>query len=310
MIRRPPRSTLFPYTTLFRSCAAAIRDQPGRGAAPVEAGESAVAARPQARDHEPGTGDPRRGTGSGMNMREPFTASDLDELDARLYSQACRVVPMNDIFKGDIGRTVIGLRHDVDDNQGSLDTAMRMAEWEFEHGYSSTYYLLHGSHYWGDDMLIKAEQLVDLGHEVGIHVNALAEALRQNRDPHMILSEALAELRSAVRVTGCVAHGDSLCHSALFVNDELFVECRRPSMGDHRRTLTHAGVQVKLDPVSREVYGLDYDASWLSRGHYLSDSGGRWSEPVSDVAAAFGHGQLHMLVHPDWWAEAFVGVAA
>src|SRR5256885_4722268 len=30
MIRRPPRSTLFPYTTLFRSAA---RDEPGDGAA-------------------------------------------------------------------------------------------------------------------------------------------------------------------------------------------------------------------------------------------------------------------------------------
>src|SRR5256885_9648763 len=28
MIRRPPRSTLFPYTTLFRSLAAAVHDQP------------------------------------------------------------------------------------------------------------------------------------------------------------------------------------------------------------------------------------------------------------------------------------------
>src|SRR3712207_8506488 len=30
MIRRPPRSTLFPYTTLFRSHAAAPQEQPGR----------------------------------------------------------------------------------------------------------------------------------------------------------------------------------------------------------------------------------------------------------------------------------------
>src|SRR5258708_29072879 len=28
MIRRPPRSTLFPYTTLFRSCKVAIRTAP------------------------------------------------------------------------------------------------------------------------------------------------------------------------------------------------------------------------------------------------------------------------------------------
>src|SRR5258708_20489566 len=30
MIRRPPRSTLFPYTTLFRSCSPAISTFPGR----------------------------------------------------------------------------------------------------------------------------------------------------------------------------------------------------------------------------------------------------------------------------------------
>src|SRR5438105_8669893 len=28
MLRRPPRSTLFPYTTLFRSCVAPVRRQP------------------------------------------------------------------------------------------------------------------------------------------------------------------------------------------------------------------------------------------------------------------------------------------
>src|SRR5688572_31076573 len=28
MIRRPPRSTLFPYTTLFRSCIRVLRDRP------------------------------------------------------------------------------------------------------------------------------------------------------------------------------------------------------------------------------------------------------------------------------------------
>src|SRR3712207_6898911 len=33
MIRRPPRSTLFPYTTLFRSPRLARRPGPGRGAA-------------------------------------------------------------------------------------------------------------------------------------------------------------------------------------------------------------------------------------------------------------------------------------
>src|SRR5437764_4940746 len=40
MIRRPPRSTLFPYTTLFRSRAPPGREGPGRGSYPFTAGRS------------------------------------------------------------------------------------------------------------------------------------------------------------------------------------------------------------------------------------------------------------------------------
>src|SRR5256885_7922882 len=44
MIRRPPRSTLFPYTTLFRSCRGAARwrasHRPGRAAREVRRGEA------------------------------------------------------------------------------------------------------------------------------------------------------------------------------------------------------------------------------------------------------------------------------
>src|SRR6266508_4865639 len=35
MIRRPPRSTLFPYTTLFRSAASPRGHRPARGGAPI-----------------------------------------------------------------------------------------------------------------------------------------------------------------------------------------------------------------------------------------------------------------------------------
>lgn len=244
-----------------------------------------------------------------MNLSAPFTASDLEELDARLYSQAERVVPMYDIHRGDTGPRVLGLRHDVDDNTGSLDTALRMAEWEFERGYSSTYFLLHGSHYWNEEMLICAEHIQELGHEVGLHVNAVAEALRTDRDPRAILREAIDELRTAVRVVGVVAHGDNLCHEAFFVNDEMFIESRRPNCGADNRTLRWNGHTVKLHPVSRADYGIEYDANWLSRGDYLSDSGGKWSQFFDGVCERFGEGQLHMLVHPDWWSEAFVEVA-
>src|SRR2546426_1343788 len=39
MIRRPPRSTLFPYTTLFRSLRAASRNPVGRGGATILAAD-------------------------------------------------------------------------------------------------------------------------------------------------------------------------------------------------------------------------------------------------------------------------------
>src|SRR3712207_6871942 len=55
MIRRPPRSTLFPYTTLFRS----LR---GAGAAPVDAEEGAADAgrRGPAHGRHPGAGEALR----------------------------------------------------------------------------------------------------------------------------------------------------------------------------------------------------------------------------------------------------------
>src|SRR3712207_8789012 len=43
MIRRPPRSTLFPYTTLFRSFGAVIADQPDKGGAELAAALARVA---------------------------------------------------------------------------------------------------------------------------------------------------------------------------------------------------------------------------------------------------------------------------
>lgn len=245
-----------------------------------------------------------------------FDRRDLEQLDKLLYSRADRVVPMRDIWKGDVGRNVIGLRHDVDAaserTEDAFETALAMAQWEFNRGYSSTYYLLHGSHYWTTENLARAMEFEALGHEVGLHVNGIAEAFRQKRDPVDIVSEALAELREFVRVEGCVAHGDDLCYGKngrlLFVNDEMFLESQRPSMGDPCRIVTHGDIAVPIAPVSRADLGLGYDASWLSRGNYLSESGGRWSQPLTEVADTFGNGQLHILVHPDWWRHAFLGV--
>lgn len=235
-----------------------------------------------------------------MRDAAPFLPDDLDHFD-QLLAKADRVVPMVDVFHGDRHDHTIGLRHDVDDNHGSLDTALKLGEWEHARGYRATFYLLHDSHYW-PNVHDAARELFELGHEVGIHVNAIGEAIRQNRDPKTILSEALHHLRCAVPVVGMVAHGDPLCHQHRFVNDELFMECRRPTYGPASRT---AGT-VLIDPVSMWEFGIKYDANWIGRGDYLSDSGGRWSQPFDEVLEQWpATGQLHILQHPDWWARAF-----
>jgi hypothetical protein len=260
-----------------------------------------------------GTGDPGR---CAIRRVGPFGHDDLLDLDS-LYARADRVIPMRDVWKGDTNQRAIAVRHDVDDNPGAFDTALRMAEWEFERGYSSTYYLLHSAGYWDADNLVRALTFQELGHEVGVHVNAIAESLRRRRAPDWILLEALSDLRSVgLRIDGMAAHGDPLCRDkqgrVRFVNDEMFLESRRPSMGSATRTVTHKKTTVMLEPQPRANYHLSYDASWLPRGDYLSDSGHVWSQEFDHVCRHWPkHGQLHMLVHPDWWVGAFpMAVAA
>src|SRR2546422_7192920 len=74
MIRRPPRSTLFPYTTLFRSRAAvpAHREAPARG---------------RVDRHRPGLGGGERRRSRGAGRSEEHTS----ELQSRLHL-VCRLL--------------------------------------------------------------------------------------------------------------------------------------------------------------------------------------------------------------------------
>jgi hypothetical protein len=241
-----------------------------------------------------------------MRPEAPFQPDDLVDLDALLAS-ADQVVPMDMIAAGETSLGVIGLRHDVDN---VIEPAVAMAEWEAERGYNSTYFILHTAPYWQNKYLLERslERIAACGHEIGFHLNAITAAIETGRDPFEILEEAVAELRGyGYHVTGVVAHGDNACYQYGFVNDELFVESARPDHGAPDRVVGG----VKLDPVSREQFGFEYDASWLSRAAYLSDSGGKWSQPFEDVRASFPYdGQLHMLVHADWWPQAFPALKA
>src|SRR3712207_6948267 len=76
MIRRPPRSTLFPYTTLFRSA-----DRDGRAGRRVRAGVDRVRLRP----------DLRPGHRDGRAPAAPRSEEHTSELQSRQYL-VCRLL--------------------------------------------------------------------------------------------------------------------------------------------------------------------------------------------------------------------------
>src|SRR3712207_8523697 len=93
MIRRPPRSTLFPYTTLFRSPGppgAAVRDRAlRRGGARPRGGRRLAAARtPVVRARRPRDGDRLRPRGP---CRLPRSEEHTSELQSRQYL-VCRLL--------------------------------------------------------------------------------------------------------------------------------------------------------------------------------------------------------------------------
>ena len=235
----------------------------------------------------------------------PFQYDDLEEYGA-LLERSRRVIPMCEVADGDHAREAVGLRHDVDN---LLAPAVAMAQWEADRGFRSTYFVLHTAPYWQEKDTLQAglEAIAECGHEIGFHINAITEAIRTGRDPLEIAQEAVAELRGyGYEVRGVVAHGDQACYDHGFVNDELFTESARPKYGAADREV--GGIQLR--PVSRTALGFDYDPNWLSRGNYISDSGGTWSQPFAGVAEGWPYeGQLHMLVHPCWWSDALIPVA-
>lgn len=243
-----------------------------------------------------------------MRDRYPFRRDDLREL-AELLDRAEEVVAMREIAAGELHPNVIGLRHDVDN---VLEPCLELSDWESRRGYRATYFVLHDSPYWNDPVLPGVlEVIASRGHEIGIHVNAIAEALRTGGDPDRILEAALARLRGwGHNVIGAAAHGEQpTCAIAHFVNDEMFEECARPEYGDPDRVLALADVRLRLRPRPLSDYGLEYDTYRIGRRElYLSDSGGEWAAPGFEaIRDAFPapDGQLHILQHPCWWLDAF-----
>lgn len=261
-----------------------------------------------------------------MRKKGPFTRQDLTEL-GEFFSTAEEVVSMCEVLAGKRDPRIIGVRHDVDNHPKAIDTAVAMAWWEADHGFRSTYFLLHTARYWTDGRWRDAAlTMEELGHEVGLHVDAIGYALEFGGNPHEMVTEALAEMREiGLTVTGVVGHGNALAYKIEFANDEQFTECVRPSLGEPDRDLTWNGRTLKLDPRPLADYGLEYESIGLRQYEfapgqmrtrpnqlYNTDSGCSWYYPFEDTIEAFNglvDGQLHLLVHPDHWHPAFVEVA-
>lgn len=261
-----------------------------------------------------------------MRERAPFLMDDVDEIDEKFFSRASAVVSMQEVAAGNRSNTVIGLRHDCDAGH-SLATAVKMAEWEAERQYRSTFFVLHTSPYWNAPGFRESlERIAILGHEIGIHANGIAEALRTGRDPDLILDEAISTLRSfGFQVRGVAGHGDALCNrdrgpgEITCANDEQFLETVRPQEGAPDRVITRGRIQVKLRPRPLADFGLAYEAlhEGLPRPFRISDSGGRWLRPGFQETADIFPDQIrqcHFLQHPDWYRECWfpksVGIAA
>lgn len=268
-----------------------------------------------------------------MRALAPFRDDDLEELDERFLARAAKVVAMEDVVAGERAPNVIGLRHDCDAGH-SLATAIKMARWEAERGYRSTYYVLHTSPYWKyPNFRQMLDEIAACGHEIGIHTDALAEALKTGRDPGQILDEALALLRGfGFPVRGVAGHGNPICNrerapgEITFANDEQFLECRRVKEGPADRVITRGRISLQLAPRPLADFGLEYEALWSAYPFpwRISDSGGKWLNPgfeetaeqfarqldVTDLPTATeAPRQLHALIHPDWWGQAFVSEA-
>ena len=245
-----------------------------------------------------------------LDRRRTFDSEDLDHLE-KFLGQAT-VLPIREAFerRGGLSERYVALRHDTDDD---IENAVRFARWEATHGFRSTYYVLHTDWYYPDlrsgrpsrFVLRALDEIASLGHEIGLHNNAIAVALRTGEDPAVILDRELSALRRhGFDIVGTVAHGDRVCHEANFVNFEMFTECPWPSCGAPDRVIVWEDARTTLCPRPMAGFGLTHEANFIGQAMYLSDSGGVWGQPWATSVKRFEQedGFLQILTHPIYWA--------
>jgi hypothetical protein len=242
-----------------------------------------------------------------------------------------RGVPMEDVARR-TRHTTIGLRHDCDAGH-SLATAVKMAEWEAERGYRSTYYILHtrptGTTRTSGRCSTRSRRAGTRSASTPTPRRGAEDGPRPRRDPRRGARDPARLRLHRPRCRGARepalqprprAEGE-----ITFANDEQFVECARPQEGPPDRTITRGSRSLALRPRPLADFGLDYEAlvSALPHPFRCSDSGGKWLRPgFEETAVKFARNlaaspemlaiaephwfrPLALLVHPDWWAQAF-----
>jgi hypothetical protein len=241
----------------------------------------------------------------------PFRQGDLAALDVLLL-EAANVVPMVDVFEGAHAPDVIGLRHDVDN---VIEPAVRFAEWEADRGYRSTFYILHTAPCTGRTSGCCVSRATGSSSAATSSASTTTRSPKRpapaSRQRRCFTRRSPNSGRTATRSAAPSLTATRLVATLTATFGSSTTRCS-PNAREATTGLPRAPVAgVNVVPVSLAAFGLEYDANWLPRGHYLSDSGGKWSQPFGDVAYGFPFDtQLHMLVHPDWWTEAFTTAQA
>jgi hypothetical protein len=91
-----------------------------------------------------------------------------------------------------------------------------MAEWEAEHGYRSTYYILHTSPYWGRPGFRESLERIAISATRSASTRRARRSSPTGGDPHLILDEP-SNLRCATGSLdhGVAGHGNPFCNRDL-----------------------------------------------------------------------------------------------
>lgn len=190
------------------------------------------------------------------------------------------------------------LRHDVDDK---LELSIKMAYLQHQCGVSATYFILDTAPYWQPEskqFWNNLHLIKDLGHEIAWHNNALSRHVSTKRPLPDLISEPLRLFAdNGFTIWGSASHGDQLCYQYGFINYEIFTECQR------EHDLSFPDKKIAHTTHRMAEFGLNYEAYFLPRDQYFSESGGTWREMPTPEKLADTNKITHILIHPQWWTR-------